>query len=281
MLTETFHSIVAAARNVFSNWRSLFLLAIVYASLLVALYFFVAVREASIAQVGLTFALAIAAPILFFVLQAMVADVAAVADATGESTARSLLRKSLNSFWKLVLISLPLIALAVLITYLLAKAQNHFGAGINNNSAQLPHPITTITKARDAARPVNWKAAMLSSVRYLIFGLVLPLAAIHLWLATVREGLGAAIRKLNHHLSRAFAPQSVLIYMVGFLIFGVAPYLLLFRATPTKHAWLEVALLVVRLAVVFALTLFGWVITVRALSFFSTNQLNDSANEAA
>ena len=122
---------------------------------------------------------------------------------------------------------------------------------------------------------------MLSSVRYLIFGLVLPLAAIHLWLATVREGLGAAIRKLNRHLSRAFAPQSVLIYMAGFLIFGVAPYLLLFRATPTKHAWLEVSLLVVRLAVVFALTLFGWVITVRALSFFSTNPLNESANEAA
>jgi hypothetical protein len=68
--------------------------------------------------------------------------------------------------------------------------------------------------------------------------------------------------------------------MAGFLIFGVAPYLLLFRVTPTKHAWLEISLLVVRLAVVFALTLFGWVITVRALSFFSTNPLDDPANEA-
>src|SRR4030081_441371 len=132
-----------------------------------------------------------------------------------------------------------------------------------------------MTTAGDAVTPVDWKAAMLSSVRYLIFGIVLPLTAIHLWLATVREGLWAAIRKLNRHLSRAFAPQSVLIYMAGFLIFGVAPYLLLFKATPTKHAWLEVSLLVVRLAVVFTLTLFGWVITVRALSFFSTNPLDD------
>src|SRR5260370_29791868 len=101
MLTETFHSIAAAARNVFSNWRALFLLAIVYAALLAALYSFVAVREASIAQVSLTFALAVAALILFFVLQAMVAN------DNGESTIRSFLKKALASFVKLVLFSLP------------------------------------------------------------------------------------------------------------------------------------------------------------------------------
>lgn len=274
MLTETFHSIAAAARNVFINWRTMLLVAIVYASLLAVLYFFVAVREASIAQVSLTFALAIAAPILFFVLQAMVANDG------GESSMGSFVKKSVFSFWKLVLISLPLIALAVLIAYLLAKAQNHFGAGISNSAEPL-RPLATMAKARDAARPVDWKAAMISSVRYLAFGLVLPLAAIHLWIATVREGLGLAIRKVHSHLSRAFAPQSVLIYMAGFLIFGIAPYLLLFRATPTKHAWLEMSLLVIRLAVVFALTLIGWAITVRALSLFSTNSLNDPANEAA
>ena len=58
MLTETFHSIVTAARKVFTNWRAMLLLAIVYASLLAALYFFLAVREASFMQVVLTFALA-------------------------------------------------------------------------------------------------------------------------------------------------------------------------------------------------------------------------------
>ncbi|MDQ2937320.1 MAG: hypothetical protein M3R67_07405 [Acidobacteriota bacterium] len=274
MLAETFHSIAAAARNVFTNWRTMLLVAIVYASLLAALYFFVAVKEASIAQVILTFVLAIAAPILFFVLQAMVAN------DSGEPSVGSFLKKSLASFWKLLLISLPLIALAVLIAYLLAKAQNHFGAGINNSAEPL-RPLATMAKAREAAKPIDWKAAMISSVRYLVFGLVLPLAAIHLWLATVREGLGVAIRKLHRHLSRAFAPQSVLIYMAGFLIFGIAPYLLLFKATPTKNAWLEISFLVIRLAIVFALTLFGWAITVRALSFLSRNSLNNPANEAA
>jgi hypothetical protein len=126
--------------------------------------------------------------------------------------------------------------------------------------------------------------ATISCIRYLAFGLVLPLATIHLWLATVREGLWPAVRKIGTHLARAFAPQSVLIYIVGFLIFGLLPYLLLFKTTPTNKAWLEVALLVARLAAVFALTLFGWVITVWALSLFSTRSIPSSpepASEAA
>jgi hypothetical protein len=276
MLTETFHSIITAARQVFTNWRAMLLLATVYASLLAALYFFVAVREANVAQVILTFALAIAMPLLFFLLQSMVAS------QVDEVNGGSLLRRSLGSFWKLILISLPLIALAVLIAYLLAKAQNHFGASLNNPATDVPHPLVAEAQ-RAAARPINWKVASLSAVRYLAFGLVLPLAAIHLWLATVHEGLGSAIRKTGTHLAHAFAPRSVLIYIAGFLIFGVAPYFLLFKTTQTKHAWLELGLLVTRLVVVFVLTLFGWVITVRALAQFSTTplrDLQDRANEA-
>jgi hypothetical protein len=274
MLTETFHSIITAARKVFTNWRAMLLLAIVYASLLAALYFFVAVREASVGQVILTFALAIAAPLLFFVLQSMVAS------QTDAETIGSLLRRSLTSFWKLILISLPLIALAVLIAYLLAKAQNHVGTSLNNPDSDLLHQIATRVDAQRAARPIDWKVALLSTVRYLAFGLVLPLAAIHLWLATVHEGLGLAVRKLGTHLARAFAPQSVLIYIAGFLVFGVGPYLLLFKTTQTKHAWLELSLLVTRLVVVFALTLFGWVITVKALSLRVTSRPADPASEA-
>lgn len=275
MLTETFRSIVTAARKVFANWRAMLLLALVYAALLAALYSFVAVREASIAQVTLTFALAIAAPLLFFVLQSMVAS------QTDETSVGLLLRRSLRSFWKLILITLPLIALAILLAYLLAKWQNHLGASLNNAATDLPRPLEETLNRPGGARPINWKVALLSTVRYLAFGLVLPLAAIHLWLATAHEGLGAAIRKIGTHLARAFAPQSVLIYIAGFLIFGVAPYFLLFRTTPTKHAWIELLLLVARLAVVFALTLFGWVITVRALALFSRNTASQPANEAA
>lgn len=275
MLTETFQSIAAAARTVFRNWQSMLLIAIVYASLLAVLYFFVIVREATFVQVSLTFASAIVAPLLFFVLQAMIASEA------DKLTAASLLKKSLTNFWKLILISLPLIAFAVLIVYLLGKAQAHFDANAREAAAALPRRMIPTVNAREAATPIDWKAAMLSTIRYLAFGLALPLIAIHLWLATVREGLGPGIIKLRQHLARAFAPQSVLIYVAGFLIFGLAPYYLLFRPTQTSHAWLELSLLVTRLVVVFALTLFGWVITVRALGQSTMNPVLDPADEAA
>jgi hypothetical protein len=274
MLTETFHSIVTAARKVFANWRAMLLLAFVYAALLATLYSFVAVREASIAQVALTFALAIAAPLLFFVLQSMVAS------QTDDPGVGALLKRSLRSFWKLILISLPLIALAILIAYLLAKWQNHLAANLANSGDELARSMNETARGQRTPRPIDWKVATLSTVRYLAFGLVLPLTAIHLWLATARDGLAAAIRRFGTHLVRAFAPQSVLIYIAGFLIFGVAPYFLLFRTTQTNHARIELLLLVARLAVVFALTLFGWVITVRALDFLS-DRPRQPANEAA
>jgi hypothetical protein len=274
MLTETFQSIANAARNFFKNWKSMLLIAIVYAALLAVLYFFVVIREATFVQVSLTFASAIVAPLLFFVLQAMIASEA------DQATAGSLLRRSLTSFWKLILISLPLIALGILIVYLLGKAQAHVDANVRDAAAALPHRMAASANARDTAAPINWRAALLSAVRYLAFGLILPLTAVHLWLATAREGLAAGILKLRQHLAHAFAPQSILIYVAGFLIFGVAPYYLLFKTTQTKHAWLELFLLIARLAVVFALTLFGWVITVRALGRFSTNP-SPPANEAA
>ena len=121
MLTETFSSIVTAVRRVFANWPALLLVAIVYLGLLVTLYFFVAVREASVAQVVLTFALALVAPLLFFVLQAMIAS--GFSDSTQPLSAGLLAKRSLTGFWKFIVITLPLIALAILIIYLLGKYQ--------------------------------------------------------------------------------------------------------------------------------------------------------------
>jgi len=282
MLTETFRSIITAVRNISRNWQPMLLIAIVYACLLVVLYFFVSVREASLAQVILTFALAIAAPLLFFILQAMIAG--AAASETDELSSGALVRKAIGSFWKLVLITLPLIALAILISYLLGKAQARYGAPLENSALELPRRVSNAATAREAARPIDWRAAMLSTLRYLAFGVVLPLAAIQLWLATAQEGLGPAIKKMKTLLARAFAPQSVLIYVVGFVIFAVIPHFLLFKTIPTKHAWLDISIFIARLAVVFALTLFGWVMTVRAISLLSTSSLSPTqphpANEA-
>ena len=279
MLTETIQSIASASRNVLRNWQAMLLIAVVYAVLLVLLYLFVIVKEATVTQVTLTFAFAIAAPLLFFLLQAMIAAEGSRA-AEGQSGAGFVLRKSLTSFWKVLLISLPLIALALLIGYLLGKAQNHFSSTVNDTLANLPHSLSETARGQKKPVPINWRASLFSTIRYLVFGLFLPLVAIHLWLATVREGLGAALRRLLHLLGRAFAPRSVLIYVLGFIFFAVVPYFVLFKTTQTKHAWIELLLLVARLFIVFALTLLGWTITVRALGQFVPATPAEQPNEA-
>ncbi|HKO98161.1 MAG TPA: hypothetical protein VJU86_14280 [Pyrinomonadaceae bacterium] len=277
MLTETFQSIATATRTVFRSWRSMLLIAMVYALLLAALYSFIAVREASVAQVVITFALAIAAPILFFILQAMI--MGGIARDETSASLGSIVKTSLANFWKLLLITLPLIALAVLVAYLLAKAQARLGSSIPETTAEIPRRLAD--GARDTSKPIDWRAALVSTVRYLTFGLFLPIAAIHLWLAAASEGLGHALKRIGNLLAKAFAPQSVLIYVVGFIVFAVVPYLLLFRSIPSKHAWLEITLLTARLAVIFALTLFGWVITVKALAHWSRKNSRSAAGSEA
>ena len=277
MLSQSFQSIATAVRKVRANLTSMALLALVYAALLAALYFFLAVKEASIVQVVVTFLLAIVAVILFFLLHSLITSRVAT---DPETDLTALMKRAGSNLWKLVVISLPLVALAVLIAYLLNKAQNYFGVSAST-AREVLDPLSN-PRARTRSRPpIDWRIALVSGLRYLAFALVLPLAAIHLWLATVREGLGVTIRRIGTHLARAFAPQSVLVYIVGFVIFGVLPYLLLFKPTPTSKVWLEISLLVVRLGVVFALTLFGWVITVWALSQFSTSTAPETTNEVA
>ncbi len=256
MLTETFRTLAAATRNTLRNWPTMLLVAIVYAALLAVLYFFVIVREATVVQITFTFASGILAPLLFFVLQTMVAN------ETDSLPVGTLLRKSLAEFWKVILITLPLIALAVLIIYLLTKAQVRFDRSL----ALAPESFARHVRSTPEANPINWRTAILSTIRYLSLGLLLPLAAIHLWLATVHHGLVGGLKRIGAYLGRAFTPRSVLIYVIGFVIFAVIPYYLLFRTVPASRAWLELSLFVLRLVVVFALTLFGWVITVRALA---------------
>ena len=230
-------------------------MAIVYACLLAVIYFFVIVREATVVQITLTFASAVVATLLFFLLQTMVAT------GTESIAALALLRRSLTGFWKLVLVTLPLIALAILIGYLLGKVHGRIDASVSESGQELMRRVAANARP---TKPIEWRVAILLTVRYLFFGLLLPLAAIHLWLAVAQDGLDA-LKKIPAYLVRAFAPRSVLIYVAGFVVFAVIPYYLLFRTTQTSHAWLEISLLVVRLLAVFALTLVGWVVTVRSL----------------
>ncbi len=242
MIKNAIDGLTVATRGLLQSWQTPALFAGLYASLLATLYFFAATREATRWQVLLTLALATVAPVLFFVLQAM-----SVQYTENRAAPNILLRRSLRDFWKLLLISLPLLLLAWIIAYLQNK-----------------YLMTVPGKIREDVSP--WPLVLLTTLRCLIFGVVLPLAAIHLWIVTARDGLKAAFRSARRILVRAYAPQSVFIYTVGMVIFGIIPYLLLFTRTPASSAWIELGLFNLRLALAFVLTLLGWVITLGALN---------------
>ncbi|MGH9957445.1 MAG: hypothetical protein ACREBC_09980 [Pyrinomonadaceae bacterium] len=278
MLTESFLSIANASRQLWRNRSAMILLASIYAALIASLYVFVTIREASVGQVALTLALAIAAPILFFLLQTAIARLSSIdfglciqdtqprlkSVPLNSPAFRELIKESIRNCWKVVIVSVPLIAVGILSFYLLAKAQNYFVAdaeGLSQVAQQY-----SVDQDANLTQSVQWNVVAFTAIRYVLLGALLPLAMIHIWIATVHEGLLSMVRKIKDLIARAYSPQSVLIYMVGFLIFGVIPYLLVFKAIPTSRPWLEFSLFLARLAVVFVMTLFGWVLTMNALA---------------
>lgn len=272
MLTASFQSIVTASRQFFRNWRAMLVLTTLYASLLATLYSLVTIREATAGQVVLTSVCIILAPLLFFLLQT------ASALQSRHPGAGPLLKQSFQDFWKVIVISLPLIALAVVAAYLLGKAQAHFGVP-GEGLSQLGEPHSFRSENAQGKPPLQWIVVILTTLRYLLIGLLVPVAMIHLWIATVREGLILTIKGIRSRIFRAFVPQSVLIYMAGFLVFGVIPYLIVFQTMRVGNASLELTLFVGRLCAAFALTLFGWAMTIGALAISSKDSLQEFSTE--
>lgn len=261
MFRNSFVAIGTAARTLWRNMGALALFNALYAALLFALYAFISTKEATRWQLALTALFALAAPILFFVLQA-----AGVNYAGGEAASfGSLLRRALKSFWKLLLVSLPLIALAVLVVYLLNKLQVRFPLPTEAEAAR-PALTTPAYPAGPPPMPLRWQNIIFPTLRLLLLGFALPLAAIHLWISVAHEGFGRTLKGLHRVFARAFSVQSVVIYAVGLFVFALIPYILVFTRTPVSNAWGELILFGIRLALAFVFTLWGWVITLGALT---------------
>lgn len=137
--------------------------------------------------------------------------------------------------FKLLAVTAPVIALTVVAMYGLNKVQTH--------------------------------STIVTTVRYILLAVISPLLVIQLWI-TVSNG-GMRVRSV---LTRTFAPQSMFVYAFGFLIFAVVPYLLLQKTFSIQRSWLEISVLLMRLALSALLIFLGWVTTVRALSILSPNR---------
>jgi len=252
-------TIWAAARRLKGQWRVMAALAAIYAALLATLFFFVAVTEATAWQILLTLCFAALAPILFFLLQAMMVNYA-----RGETRAASLLRRSFTDSCKLALASVPLALAVMLALYFLNKLQP---------AAHIWTPQTTPLESSYGQPPDNgptaslrWMFVAWTTARFLLCYVALPLVAVQLWSAVAREGLLPAIKRARHHLARAFAPDAVLTYAVGLLLFGFVPYVLIFMHTPAARQSVEFGLFIARLLLVFVFTLYGWTLTLDALA---------------
>ena len=228
MYIKSFSAMFSAMRLLFKSPRVLLLLLVAWAGLLTSVYLFASTREATIPQLLLTLVVVIAAGALFFFLQAVSVTYADGPISVGR------IRRTVTDCLKLILVSLPVLVMTLLALYGLNKVQTY---------------ITLATM-----------------LRYLVIGVVAPMLTIQLWIATTKRGLRDLITSLRGVLTKTVAPQSVFVYACGFLVFAVVPYVLLQVGTNSDRPWLEISVLVVRLAASAVLILLGWVTTVGAIS---------------
>jgi hypothetical protein len=256
MIKESFSALGASTRDLFRNWPGLLLLAALYGLLLASVHYFFATGVANVWQLVVTAVTAVAAPLLFFLFQAGAANAA-----LPEATAGRIARRAPRDLLKVLLLAVPVTAAAVLFVYLLGKLQ-----GWLPKVSEPPHVSMVAGMVGAKPTPLYWQDALLSSSWLLLLGLVLPLAAAHLWLSAARVGLAATLKGFHRVLGRAFAPRSVFVYAVGLFLFGLMPYFVLYTRTSFTTGWSELLLFSFRLALTFFLTLVGWLVTLGALA---------------
>ena len=255
MIKDVFETIGTAARKMLTNWGALLISFLLYGALLAALYFFFTTREATTLQVLMSvLVLPLAAIVFFFVLQAI--GLSYVRIGVGPVY---LLKRALTDCWKLLLVSIPSMLLVWLILYLSDKVEDYlFG------------------QVYSSAPSGNWKYTMLVWVRVFLLYFVLPLMTIHLWISTLREGIGAAIKGIGRNMIGAFAPRSVLTYMLIVVVFGVIGYFLFFKKVAAQSEWMELWLFGARLAIALIAVFLGWLLTLGSLAELTARRaLND------
>ncbi len=244
-------------RSTLTNLRALVIFIVLYALLLVSFYFFISTREATVWQVLVTYALLLILPAEFFVLQAAILEFARKRNFA--------VKTILASALKIAVVTIPVIIIGALLWWLMNKLQ-----------ARFPAPPATIVypPAPPKAPPIHWATLLITTLRFVLFGVALPLATIHLWIEAsvcdVRASFAAGARNvfgtMGRALARAFSSESVLVYGLGLILFVLGPFLILLPRLTFKGTKTAFTLLVVQVIVALLLMLIGWVVTLTTLS---------------
>jgi len=249
----------SAIATTIANLGALLVFATIYAVLLVASYLFISIREATIWQVLITYALIILIPLGFFILQGSIIN--RVLDQ------KFRWRVILIDALKFLAVTIPVLLIVWLLYYLLNKI-----------SARYPAPVVAVPPVDKVAPPttpaLHWPGLFFTTLRFVLLGVAFPLATIHLWIAVAggelrtlfRDGARSFFKRMGSALARAFSSHSVLIYGLGLIIFVVLPYVTLVPTFTIKGNKTEFAVFVLRLLLSFLFSLIGWVITLTALA---------------
>jgi len=256
-MTTTLKLWFSTIATTLANPGALLVFAIIYAFLLVASYIFIWIREATISQVLVTYALMILIPIGFFALQASIID--RVLDQ------KFRWRVILIDTLKFLAVTIPVLLLAGLLYYLLNKV-----------AARYPAPVVAVTPVTQAAHPapptppvtppLHWPSLIFSTLRFALLGVAFPLTTIHLWIAVAGGEFRGLFRRIGSALARAFSADSVLIYGLGLILFVVLPYITLVPVFTLSGNKTEFAVFGLRLLLAFLFSLVGWVSTLTALT---------------
>jgi hypothetical protein len=241
----------------FTNLGALVVFTILYAILLAIFFRFIWIREATLSQVFFTYAFMFLIPAVFFILQAAIID--RVRDQ--KFRWRAILVDALKFF----VATIPVLLIVWLLYFLLGKLAARYPAP--------PLPLLPVEAGPAKPGPVHWPTLILSSLKFGLLAVALPLAAIHLWIeiagGKVRSlfaGGKSFLGRIGSALARAFSGDAVLIYALGLLIFFVLPYVVLVPTFKIGGNKTEFTIFTFRLLLTFVLTLIGWVVTVSALT---------------
>lgn len=263
-MTTTLKLWFSAIATTFGNVGALLVFAILYAFLLIASYIFISIQEATIWQVFVTYALMILIPIGFFILQA------------------SIINRELDQKlrWRVILIDAVKFLVVTILVLLVVWLLYYF---LNKISARYPTPVVEVVAAKPTPKatptpqptpPLHWPSLIFATLRFVLIGIVFPLATIHLWIAVAgggvrnpfRDGVKSFFKRIGSALARAFSTDSVLIYGLGLIIFFVLPYVALVPIFKLNGNKTEFAFFVLRLLLSLLFSLVGWVITLTALA---------------
>lgn len=254
-----------AIATTIANPGALLVFAIIYAVLLVASYLFISIREATIWQVLITYALMILIPIGFFTLQASIIN-----RAVDQKFRWPVI---LIDALKFLAVTIPVLLVVWLLFYLLNKV-----------SARYPAPVVAVPPVNLAAPPttqtppttpaLHWPSLFFTTLRFVLLGVAFPLTTIHLWIAIAggelrtlfRDGVKSFFKRIGSALARAFSSHSVLIYGLGLIIFFVLPYITLIPVFTVSGSKTEFAVFGLRLLLAFLFSLVGWASMLSALA---------------